>query len=273
MARKRMFDSEIIGQDRFLDLSLETKAIYFLLGMGADDEGFVSPKRVLKLHGGNDKHLQELINANFLIKFDTGVVLITDWNRNNYLDHKRIKETIYLEEKKQVEYDTKNYKYVCLDKVKQMLKENSIDQNNIDQERIVESSLVENSAEVEIMTNEDITIKEIIDYFNFKADTNYKDTSTETRELIKARLKENYTVDDFKIVIDNMCNEWLNTKYASGLRPKKLFGDDFESYLNHKIIPKKRSLKDISMAELEMALQKERENKESGDNDVKVGIY
>ena len=178
-----------------------------------------------------------------------------------------------LEEKKQVEYDTKNYKYVCLDKVKQLLKENSIDQNNIDQERIVEGSLVENSAEVEIMTNEDITIKEIIDYFNFKADTSYKDTSTETRELIKARLKENYTVDDFKIVIDNMCNEWLNTKYASGLRPKKLFGDDFESYLNHKCIPKKRSLADISMAELDSWIKAEHENANSEETDETNNFY
>ena len=52
MARKRMFDTEIINQDRFLDLSIEAKAIYFLLGMNADDEGFVSSKRILKLYGG-----------------------------------------------------------------------------------------------------------------------------------------------------------------------------------------------------------------------------
>ena len=41
MARKRMFDYEIINQDSFFDLSMEAMAIYFLLGMHADDEGNV----------------------------------------------------------------------------------------------------------------------------------------------------------------------------------------------------------------------------------------
>ena len=90
-----MFDSEIISQDRFIDLSLEAKALYFLLGMEADDEGFLSPKKILRIHDGTDEMLEELIRSNFIIRFDSGVILITDWNRNNYLDHSSIKETIY----------------------------------------------------------------------------------------------------------------------------------------------------------------------------------
>ena len=83
MARKRMFDSEIINRDDFLELSLEAKAIYFLLGIFADDEGFISPKKILKLYGGNDSMLYELIKSEFIIQFESGVVLITDWNINN----------------------------------------------------------------------------------------------------------------------------------------------------------------------------------------------
>ena len=37
MARKRMFDSALINQDNFYDLPMEAKALYFLLGMEADD--------------------------------------------------------------------------------------------------------------------------------------------------------------------------------------------------------------------------------------------
>lgn len=99
MARKRMFDTEIINQDRFLDLSIEAKAIYFLLGMNADDEGFVSSKRILKLYGGTEKNLKELVSSEFIIKFTSGVVVITDWNANNWLDRRRMKETIYLDER------------------------------------------------------------------------------------------------------------------------------------------------------------------------------
>ena len=43
MAQKRMFDKAIIDTDKFMDLPMSTKALYFLLGMEADDEGFVSP--------------------------------------------------------------------------------------------------------------------------------------------------------------------------------------------------------------------------------------
>ena len=104
MARKRMFDSEIINRDDFLELSLEAKAIYFLLGIFADDEGFISPKKILKLYGGNDSMLDELIKSEFIIQFESGVVLITDWNINNYLNQKRIRETIYTLEKQQIKY-------------------------------------------------------------------------------------------------------------------------------------------------------------------------
>lgn len=58
MTRKRMFDSEIISQDRFIDLSLEAKVLYFLLGMEADDERFLSPKKILRIHDGTDEMLK-----------------------------------------------------------------------------------------------------------------------------------------------------------------------------------------------------------------------
>ena len=38
MASKRMFDKSIIENDWFMDLSMAAKALYFLLGMEADDE-------------------------------------------------------------------------------------------------------------------------------------------------------------------------------------------------------------------------------------------
>lgn len=111
MARKRMFDSEIINQDSFLDLPMEAKAIYFLLGMEADDEGFVSPKKVLRLHGGSNDSLKILIAKQFIIPFSTGVVVITDWKRNNYLNKNKVKETIYQDEKRQLLFDEVTEKY------------------------------------------------------------------------------------------------------------------------------------------------------------------
>ena len=111
MAMKRMFDRAIIDTDRFMDLPMTAKAIYFLLGMEADDEGFVSYKKVLRIHGGNEDDVKVLLTKNFLIGFPTGVVVITDWNTNNWLDNRRIKGTEYQNEKKMLSL-TPDKKYV-----------------------------------------------------------------------------------------------------------------------------------------------------------------
>ena len=109
MAQKRMFDKAIIETDKFLNVSLSAKAIYFLLGMEADDEGFISPKRVLRLYGGEVGDLKNLIDTGLVIPFQSGVVVITDWNENNYLDKNRIKKTQYQDEKKLLALCGKKY--------------------------------------------------------------------------------------------------------------------------------------------------------------------
>lgn len=108
-----MFDRSLIETDSFSDLPMTAKAIYFLLGMEADDEGFVSPKRVVKIYGGSDDDIKVLIAKNFIIPFQSGVVVITDWNNNNWLDNRRVKPTVYQEEKKQLAIDD-NKKYQLL---------------------------------------------------------------------------------------------------------------------------------------------------------------
>lgn len=72
----------------------------------------------------------------------------------------------------------------------------------------------------------------VIDYLNRKASTNYRSTTKNTQSFINARLKEGYTVEDFKKVIDNKSKEWLNTDFEKYLRPATLFGTKFENYLN-----------------------------------------
>lgn len=81
-------------------------------------------------------------------------------------------------------------------------------------------------------------VKEIIDYLNEKAGTAYKPTTRKTRDLIKARMNEHFTVDDFKKVIDIKVSDWNHEPLPGEkdmrpyLRPVTLFGTKFESYLN-----------------------------------------
>ena len=47
-----MFSSQIIDSDAFQDMPLSAQALYFHLGMKADDDGFLgNPKRVQKMIG------------------------------------------------------------------------------------------------------------------------------------------------------------------------------------------------------------------------------
>lgn len=76
--------------------------------------------------------------------------------------------------------------------------------------------------------------KEIIDYLNQKANTNFKPTSKTTQSKINARLNEGYSLDDFIAVIDKKCDEWKGTEFEQYLCPETLFGTKFEKYLNQK---------------------------------------
>lgn len=144
MAQKRMFDKDVISLDNFLDLPMEAKALYFLLGMEADDEGFVSPKKVVRLYGGTEDSIKILALKGFIIPFQSGVVVITDWKRNNYLDKTRVKSTIYTDEKAQIEFNNMTGKYECLTNVKQLLKENRREEKRTEENRREEKSTSSN---------------------------------------------------------------------------------------------------------------------------------
>lgn len=74
---------------------------------------------------------------------------------------------------------------------------------------------------------------EVIGHLNRRAGTHYRAATANTRKLVKARLKEGFTVEDMKLVIDKKCSEWLNNpEMAKFLRPETLFGPKFEGYLN-----------------------------------------
>lgn len=103
MAKKRMFNIEIIDTDLFLDMPQSTQNLYFHFGMRADDDGFISnPKKIIKIIGANEDDLRILISKKFIIPFETGVIVIRHWKLNNYLRSDRYTETIHQYEKQQL---------------------------------------------------------------------------------------------------------------------------------------------------------------------------
>lgn len=82
-----------------------------------------------------------------------------------------------------------------------------------------------------ILSDKTDTIHSIIDYLNKVCGTKYR-YCEKTNKLIKARLNQNFTEDDFHTVIDKKFAEWNGTEMAKYLRPETLFGNKFEGYLN-----------------------------------------
>ena len=109
MAERRMFAKTIIDSDAFLDMPLSTQSLYFHLSMRADDDGFINnPKKIQRMVGASEDDLKLLIAKNFIIPFDTGIVVIKHWKIHNYIRNDRYKETVYQEEKAMLETKENN---------------------------------------------------------------------------------------------------------------------------------------------------------------------
>lgn len=111
MAKRRMFSTDIIDSDSFLEMPLSCRCLYYDLGMRADDDGFVSPNKVVRVTGASSDDLKVLSAKKFIIPFESGVIVIKDWKMNNYIQSDRYTETIYKNEKKLlVEDENKSYR-------------------------------------------------------------------------------------------------------------------------------------------------------------------
>ena len=112
MAERRMIAKTIIDSDLFLDMPMSTQCLYFHLNMRADDDGFINnPKKIQRMIGCNDDDIKLLITKNFIIPFESGVVVIKHWKIHNYIRMDRYKETLYKEEKSQLVTD-KSKEYI-----------------------------------------------------------------------------------------------------------------------------------------------------------------
>ena len=84
-------------------------------------------------------------------------------------------------------------------------------------------------------------IEEIVDYLNKQAGTEYKYTAKNTVKYITARLREGYTIEDFKYVIDVKVAEWGGTNMEMYIRPQTLFSNKMENYVNQPMPRKNRT--------------------------------
>ena len=81
MNHKRIFSLDVVDIDKFLDMPVTTQALYFHLGLRADNEGIVAaPANIMKIVGCKYDDLKLLIAKGFVIPFETGIRVIRKEN-------------------------------------------------------------------------------------------------------------------------------------------------------------------------------------------------
>ena len=99
MAERRMFARTVVNSDIFLDMPAATRALYFHLGMEADDDGFLNnPKGLVRYFGASQDDLKMLISKGFVIPFESGAIVIRHWKQSNYIQKDRYRPTKCTEE-------------------------------------------------------------------------------------------------------------------------------------------------------------------------------
>lgn len=117
MAERRMFSIRVVETDAFLDMPLSTQALYFHLGLNADDDGFLAnPRMVQRMIGCAEDDLKLLLSKGFVLSLGNGVCVIRDWKVNNYIRKDRYTETKFLPEKQLLEVGKNgSYHFLSLD--------------------------------------------------------------------------------------------------------------------------------------------------------------
>lgn len=106
MAKKRMFNGDMVDADAFLDMPNGAKLLYFYLGTKGDDDGFVAnPRMCTRAIGCVAEDLEVLIDRGFVIPFESGVVALRDWRLHNELRNDRYHETVFKDEKAMLKLD------------------------------------------------------------------------------------------------------------------------------------------------------------------------
>lgn len=225
MAERRMFAKTIIDSDAFLDMPLSTQCLYFHLSMRADDDGFINnPKKIMRVVGASEDDLKVLMLKNFIITFDSGVLVIKHWRLHNYIRKDRKQETVYKDELNRLAVK-KNGSY-SLDKSECQPSDNQVTtkrQHRFSQVSIGKYSLGEVKDDVQINApTVQIENQSFINHL-IKSDLIEVDDSQVIDNLMHDMKAQNYSFSNIKMSIeyslkimkDKNITNWIGYLYSS----------------------------------------------------------
>ena len=193
-----MFSLSVVDTDKFLEMPISARLLYYELGMRADDDGFVGNwKKILLFTGLKNDDLKILISKQFVIPFESGVIVIRHWRMNNYLQNDRTKPTIYQDELKQLGLDENNV-YTMYTNCIRSIDKNSIEENSIDKKRFIPPSLEDVTKYINENNYTNVDPNNFYDYFT---KTNWIDSNGKKVKSWKGKI---VTWNNYKKKQDNI---------------------------------------------------------------------
>ena len=96
MAERRMFSKKIIDSARFIKMPTSSQALYFHMGVRADDDGVVEGYNVMRMIGATEDDLKVLVAKGFVTILNEDLVAyINDWKEHNLIRADRKIDSIY----------------------------------------------------------------------------------------------------------------------------------------------------------------------------------
>ena len=174
MAERRMISKTVIDTDLFLDMPPTSQLLYFHLELRADDEGFVlNPKTIQRMVGASNDDFSILIAKNFIIPFESGVVVITHWLVHNSVRKDRIKETSCSKEKAMLHVNNDRVYLIEQDATKRQPNDNQMTtkcQHRLGKDRLGEDRIgkdrIDNTPKGEMINKPKVDYQKIVAYWN-----------------------------------------------------------------------------------------------------------
>lgn len=222
MAEKRMYSKKITDSDDFIQMPASSQALYFHLNQGADDDGFNNQIQIsmLKAHASIDD-LKVLMTKNFIMRFESGVVVVKHWWIHNTLRKDRYTPTNFQEELKLL--GIKDNKAYTFDK-NQCRLPNGCQTVAIDKNREEKISIVKLSKEKECIEKDTTPFDTFISKYSINVD-NYSARITEMDfDLLDKAFSESNWLQENYISLSRICKDYekiVSGYYKDFVKPKE----------------------------------------------------
>ena len=232
MAEKRMFAKTIIDSDLFLDMPVTAQLLYFHLCMRADDDGFINnPKRIMRDVRCADDDMKMLIAKDYVIPFESGVIVIKHWRLHNYIQKDRYKPSLCDEKDLLTTNKNKVYERLYTDCIQIDNKmdtecvqigdtdKNRVDKNRVDKNR-VDKNRKEKGEENKTCSPE---LAEALAAFAEHRKKLKKPMTDRAKELLLSKLSKMASTEQEQIAILNqsIVNGWQGVFPLGGERKQK----------------------------------------------------